>query len=88
MLWCLHLLQIQCTHFTANKHSISVSFLKTYKLLYSVLSVHIQGCSEDSLCSPIQWSEAPLYLFRKFCHNTDKGNTCVSQFNMTLESPP
>lgn len=38
---------------------------ETCKLLYSVLSVNLQGCSDDSLCRLIQWSEAPVYLFRK-----------------------
>lgn len=64
-------------------HSWRKRGLKTYKLWYSVLSVHLQGCCDDSLWRPIQWSEGPLYLFRKFCYKTENMNTCI--FPMTFE---
>ena len=54
---------IDSTH--THKKRTSKRGLKTHKLLYSVLSVHFQDCCDDSLCSPIQWTEEPRYLLRK-----------------------
>ena len=71
------------THFntwTQKKENI----LKTYKLLYSVLSVHFQGCFGDSRWRPIQWPEDPLFLFRKVCQH--RKWTLVSLFQMILAS--